>query len=103
MSNLLKKRMKKTKLPTDLNRRNFLTGTVAALMLPLAQSFALEEALPDTLLEQLGLDTILERVPVAYLKAIFGSYLASRFIYLHGIGSSQFAFFDFMNQKLKLV
>jgi len=50
VSNLLKKRMKKTKLPTDLNRRNFLTGTVAALMLPLAQSFALEEALPDSLI-----------------------------------------------------
>ena len=63
----------------------------------------MEEALPNTLLEQLGLETILERVPVPYLKAIFGSYLASRFIYLHGIGASQFAFFDFMNKKLKLV
>jgi glutamate dehydrogenase len=63
----------------------------------------MQEALPETLLEQLGLDTILERVPVAYLKAIFGSFLASRFIYLHGIGASQFAFFDFMNQKLRLV
>ena len=63
----------------------------------------MKEALPETLLAQLSLDTILERVPVAYLKAIFGSYLASRFIYLSGIGASQFAFFDFMNQKLKLV
>jgi glutamate dehydrogenase len=63
----------------------------------------MQEALPETLLEQLGLDTILERVPVTYLKAIFGSFLASRFIYLHGIGASQFAFFDFMNQKLRLV
>jgi glutamate dehydrogenase len=63
----------------------------------------MEEALPNTLLGQLGLETILERVPVPYLKAIFGSYLASRFIYLHGIGASQFAFFDFMNKKLKLV
>lgn len=61
------------------------------------------EALPKTLLKQIGLDLILERVPVAYLKAIFGSYLASRFIYLNGIGASQFAFFDFMNQKLRLV
>jgi glutamate dehydrogenase len=60
------------------------------------------EALPETLLEQLDLDTILERVPIAYLKGIFGSFLASRFIYLHGVGASQFAFFDFMNQKLKL-
>ena len=63
----------------------------------------MQEALPETLLQQLGLETILERVPLAYLKAIFGSYLASRFIYLNGIGASQFAFFDFMNQKLQLV
>jgi glutamate dehydrogenase len=63
----------------------------------------MNEALPETLLKQIGLDLILERVPVSYLKAIFGSYLASRFIYLNGIGASQFAFFDFMNQKLKLV
>jgi glutamate dehydrogenase len=63
----------------------------------------MQEALPETLLNQLGIDAILDRVPVAYLKAIFGSYLASRFIYLHGIGASQFAFFDFMNKKLKLV
>jgi glutamate dehydrogenase len=63
----------------------------------------MQEALPETLLHELGLDTILERVPVAYLKAIFGSYLASRFIYLNGIGASQFAFFDFMNKKLRLV
>jgi glutamate dehydrogenase len=67
------------------------------------QKTIMQEALPETLLEQLGLDAILERVPVAYLKAIFGSFLASRFIYLHGVGASQFAFFDFMNQKLKLV
>jgi glutamate dehydrogenase len=63
----------------------------------------MHEALPETLLQQIGLDNILERVPVPYLKAIFGSYLASRFIYLYGIGASQFAFFDYMNQKLKLV
>jgi glutamate dehydrogenase len=63
----------------------------------------MQEALPETLLKLLTLDVILERVPIAYLKAIFGSYLASRFIYLHGIGASQFAFFDFMNQKLRLV
>ena len=29
-----------------------------------------------------------------YLKAIFGSYLASRFVYEYGNNPSQFAFFD---------
>lgn len=54
----------------------------------------LNEALPDLLVDKIGLDTILQRVPDNYLRAIFGSYLASRFIYECGINASQFAFFS---------
>ncbi|KAI9835312.1 MAG: glutamate dehydrogenase (NADP(+)) gdh1 [Sarea resinae] len=54
----------------------------------------LEDALPALLLEKIGLDLILERVPDNYLRAIFGSYLASRFVYEFGSSPSQFAFFD---------
>lgn len=54
----------------------------------------LKDALPNTLLEKIGLDTILTRVPINYLRSIFGSYLASRFVYDHGSNPSQFAFFD---------
>ncbi|KAF2195373.1 NAD-dependent glutamate dehydrogenase [Zopfia rhizophila CBS 207.26] len=54
----------------------------------------LSEALPNLLLEQIGLDKIMERVPDNYLRAIFGSYLASRFVYSYGVSASQFAFFD---------
>lgn len=61
----------------------------------------LEEALPNILLEKIGLETILQRVPDSYLRAIFGSYLASRFIYEHGSAPSQFSFFDFMSRKIK--
>lgn len=60
----------------------------------------LRDALPDLLIEQIGLDTILERVPENYLRAIFGSYLSSRFIYEKGISASQFAFFSFMNKRM---
>jgi glutamate dehydrogenase len=60
----------------------------------------LTDALPSLLLELLGLDTILERVPDNYLRAIFGSYLASRFVYEYGISASQFAFFAFMNKRV---
>ncbi|KAF2747200.1 NAD-specific glutamate dehydrogenase [Sporormia fimetaria CBS 119925] len=59
----------------------------------------LKEALPSRLQEQVGLDKIIERVPDNYLAAIFGSYLASRFIYEFGLTTSQFAFFDFMNKR----
>jgi len=54
----------------------------------------LRDALPGLLLEKIGLDTIMERVPDAYLRAIFGSFLASRFVYEFGSAPSQFAFYD---------
>jgi glutamate dehydrogenase len=54
----------------------------------------LTDALPKLLLEKIGLDLIIERVPDNYLRAIFGSYLASRFVYEVGASPGQFAFFD---------
>ncbi|EXJ76385.1 NAD-specific glutamate dehydrogenase [Cladophialophora psammophila CBS 110553] len=59
-----------------------------------------KEALPKTLQQKVGLDKILSRVPDNYLKSIFGSYLASRFVYEYGATPSQFAFFDFMSKRL---
>ncbi|KAJ3183114.1 NAD-dependent glutamate dehydrogenase [Geranomyces variabilis] len=56
----------------------------------------LTEAFPNILLEKLGLETLLKRVPEQYVKAIFGSYLASRFVYKYGTEPSQFAFFEYM-------
>jgi len=60
----------------------------------------LKDALPKLLREKIGLDTIIQRVPDNYLRAIFGSYLASRFVYEYGCNPSQFAFFDFMSKRL---
>lgn len=40
------------------------------------------------------------QVPDNYLRAIFGSYLASRFVYEFGASASQFAFFDFMSKRV---
>lgn len=39
----------------------------------------LKAALPKLLLNKLGLETLLQRVPEAYMQAIFGAFLASRF------------------------
>ena len=50
------------------------------------------KALPKALLDQLGLDTIIQRVPEAFLRGVFGSYLASRFVYQHGSAPSQCQF-----------
>ncbi|KAK3357011.1 Glutamate/Leucine/Phenylalanine/Valine dehydrogenase-domain-containing protein [Lasiosphaeria hispida] len=54
----------------------------------------LADALPNLLIEKIGLDIIIERVPDSYLRAIFGSFLASRFVYEFGSAPSQFAFYD---------
>jgi NAD-specific glutamate dehydrogenase len=40
-------------------------------------------------------------VPENYLRSIFGSYLASRFVYEYGSTPSQFAFFDFMCKRIE--
>ncbi|KYG44899.1 hypothetical protein M433DRAFT_155085 [Acidomyces richmondensis BFW] len=63
----------------------------------------LSDALPNLLLNEIGLDKILERVPENYLRAIFGSYLASRFIYTMGISASPVSFFAFMNARMAKV
>jgi len=60
----------------------------------------LKDALPKLLLEKIGLETIISRVPDAYLRAIFGSYLASRFVYQYGSSPSQFAFYDFLSKRM---
>lgn len=60
----------------------------------------LSDALPNLLLQKIGLETIMQRVPENYLRAIFGSYLASRFVYEYGISASQFGFFAFMNKRM---
>jgi glutamate dehydrogenase len=39
----------------------------------------LNEAFPKLLLDKIGLNNLLKKVPESYVKAIFGSYLASRF------------------------
>ncbi|KAJ3231548.1 NAD-dependent glutamate dehydrogenase [Chytriomyces hyalinus] len=56
----------------------------------------LTEAFPKLLIDKLGLDTLLERVPESYVRAIFGCFLASRFVYKYGASPSQFAFFEFL-------
>ncbi|KAJ3464069.1 hypothetical protein MRS44_008855 [Fusarium solani] len=60
----------------------------------------LKDALPRLLLEKIGLDTLIARIPDSYLRSIFGSYLASRFVYEFGSSPSQFAFYDFMSKRM---
>ncbi|KAG8532611.1 glutamate dehydrogenase (NADP(+)) gdh1 [Bacidia gigantensis] len=82
-----------TQLDEELQKQDLWTN------IPLRDS-VLEDALPNLLLQKVGLSTIIERVPDNYLRAIFGSYLASRFVYKFGSTPSQFAFFNFMSKRM---
>ena len=58
----------------------------------------LARALPQTLLDLVGFEGILGRVPESYLRAIFGSYLASRFVYTGGLSATALDFYTFMGR-----
>jgi len=60
----------------------------------------LTAATPKNLLDLIGLPTFLERVPIAYIKAIFGAALASHFVYECGLSSPEFAFFTFIQKYI---
>jgi glutamate dehydrogenase len=61
----------------------------------------LSDALPAVLVEAVGgLEKVLARVPQNYLRAIFGSYLASRFVYSMGIDASPVSFWAFMRDRV---
>lgn len=83
-----------TKLDEELQHYEELWGNIAL------RTSVLKEALPQTLQAKIGLEKILENVPDKYLRAIFGSYLSSRFVYEMGPMPSQFAFFEFMRKRM---
>merc|ERR1712032_1304799 len=57
----------------------------------------LGHAIPQLLVEKCGIDALIERLPSAYVKATAAFWLASKYVYEHGVqGSNSFAFHRFM-------
>jgi len=54
------------------------------------------QAVPPLMLDRLGLEGILARVPENYIGSIVGAWVASRFVYSSGIRASEVSFFFFM-------
>eukprot|EP00126_Sphaerothecum_destruens_P008699 Sdes_comp20318_c0_seq1m13973 len=61
----------------------------------------LTEYCPKALMNLVGLEKIMARVPDSYLRAIFGAFISSRFVYSHGLQSSPFAFYEFMQNYVE--
>jgi glutamate dehydrogenase len=54
--------------------------------------------IPAVLLEKIGFARILKRVPMTYLKALFASELASRYVYKHGLDANEINFYTFLEE-----
>ncbi|ODV81996.1 NAD-specific glutamate dehydrogenase [Suhomyces tanzawaensis NRRL Y-17324] len=59
------------------------------------------DSLPPLLLDVIGIENVLARVPVAYLRALFATHLASRFVYSRGIDSNPAKFLEFISSTRK--
>ena len=57
----------------------------------------LAKAFPKKLQQQIGLDELMTRLPEPYQQAVFGYYIASRYVYKYGLSGREFAFFEFMS------
>ncbi|EUC63288.1 glutamate dehydrogenase (NAD+) [Rhizoctonia solani AG-3 Rhs1AP] len=55
----------------------------------------LSRAIPQTLVKQVGIDALLERLPEPYQRALFSSWVAAHFIYKYGVNGTSVNFFNF--------
>jgi glutamate dehydrogenase len=53
---------------------------------------------PPSLVEKVGVDRILKRVPETYLKALFASRIAGQYIYKYGLDANEINFFEFLKE-----
>jgi len=60
----------------------------------------LQLAVPPLIVQHIGIDGITKRVPENYIHAIVGAWIASRYVYRHGVCGSEVAFFLFMRELL---
>jgi len=57
---------------------------------------ALECCVPKALIEQVGFENIMKRVPKIYLKALFAASLAGRYVYQFGLDANEINFYGFL-------
>eukprot|EP00930_Biecheleria_cincta_P019372 TRINITY_DN147_c0_g3_i1.p1 TRINITY_DN147_c0_g3~~TRINITY_DN147_c0_g3_i1.p1 ORF type:complete len:581 (-),score=105.96 TRINITY_DN147_c0_g3_i1:152-1660(-) len=57
-------------------------------------------AVPPLMVQQIGIENILRAVPQNYVVAMVGAWIASRFVYKHGINASEVSFFFFLRSLL---
>jgi len=86
MTNLISKKINQI---TDTGLANLRADT------PLFK-FIMAQAVPKLILDQVGLDHVLARLPIAYQKSLAAVWLAGTYVYSHGVRATDFDFYAFM-------
>ena len=104
---LLEREHKKRNLPRSIltemisDKINKVTDAVYASDLYKNKEFfekIIKGCCPDVLIEHVGFKAVLDRVPDLYLRAIFASRLASRYVYRFGLDSNEIDFHNYVRQ-----
>lgn len=94
-----------TKLTNTVSRKiNEITDAIFNSDLPANQRLKeklVEDYAPDSLVNLVGLDNILSRVPENYLNAIVATKLATGFVYTHGLDSNEIDFYNYLQTFLQ--
>jgi len=90
-------------LSVKINNLNDSISTSTLWDNPNIRQNVLLDACPPSLVALIGLDAIMQRVPTAYLKALFCASMASQFVYKFGVTPAEFAFFEFVQPYLSNV
>jgi glutamate dehydrogenase len=58
----------------------------------------LKEFFPKTLLSKVPYETLCERIPETFLKAVFAKYLGAQYFYEKGTNTNVYEFYEFVNK-----
>jgi len=58
----------------------------------------MECCIPPVLVKKVGVAKLLQRIPESYLKALFASRLAGRYVYAHGLEANEIDFYRFLQE-----
>jgi glutamate dehydrogenase len=90
-----------TLLTNELSTRiNDLTDAVMNSELPEQRSLrrkVVADYVPDSLLDLVGIDTVLERLPENYTRSIVSSSIAANFVYVCGLAADEVAFHRYVD------
>lgn len=87
-----------TELSTALNLLSDEIATTNLYDDPAVRRSVMAHVFPSVLRKKVGLDALVQRIPVAYARSAFAAFVAASFIYAHGSSASHVQFYQHINK-----